>query len=419
MQKRIFVKSLAIVTVVAGLLAGCSVNAEEGTEATNAVSTKDEAVQELSAFETWASSELEWPQWAEPIEMEISEDVKYGPSVRKTFSIEEAHEAIGKLRFLVENSEPTEKYPYHNIWKNSLGTGLLNLGEYQLAYHFLNDVYNLPDDAIYGSEMVDENLVMLTKAEKTPEKILHGRLIKAVSKAGFVDEVLELYAKEDYSSLENTHSWGLTSAAWAMKNIGEYEEAYKLFDLGYQPEPFGEERPYQASSNLLAAASFAYHNGNYDKAIEYTDRIVSEGVEPLNLAYFKGQDLESERRMVYFSRHWQSSYEIAEGLHKLALRAKDGEIADFNALNDGVYTSTNTGYMLTPINVEVTVEGGKVTNINVDQPDEKDDRSAAALATLPDRIVDSSSLEVDSISSATISSESIKLSVAEALLQAK
>ncbi len=95
MQKRIFVKSLAIVTVVAGLLAGCSVNAEEGTEATNAVSTKDEAVQELSAFETWASSELEWPQWAEPIEMEISEDVKYGPQLEKHLALKKLMKQLG------------------------------------------------------------------------------------------------------------------------------------------------------------------------------------------------------------------------------------------------------------------------------------------------------------------------------------
>lgn len=424
MHNNKWIKLVGVLTVSAIIATGCAAEVQEDITQVEPKVTAESKVEEdtkapeLSAFEQWASAELNWPEWAAPVEMEISEDIKYGPSVRKTFTLEEAHEAIGKLRYLVENSDPSEA-PYHNVWRNSLGTGLLNLGEHQLAYKFLNDVYQLPEDAPYGTTKVEDEIVVKTKGEAAPQKILHGRMLKAMSMAGFKDEVLEAYAKEDYVNLENTHSWGATSAAWAMDNIGEYEEAYKLFDRVYQPEPFGEQRPYQASSNLLAAAAFAYHRGDFDKAVTYTDRIVTEELEPVSLAYFKGQDLESERRMVYYNRHWQSSYTLAKGLHELAKRAQEGEVADFSNLKDGTYTSSNTGYMLTPIHVEVTVEGSKVTKIEVDQPGDKDDRSAAALMTLPNRIVEAGSLEVDSISSATISSESIKLSVAEALLKAK
>jgi len=432
-----WIKVVSVLTVSALIGTGCAANAKEDiTEVTPDVAVEEsaEATSEnksesteqmgsseeaLSDFEKWASEEVEWPSWAEPIEMEISNDIKYGPSVRKTFSLEEAQEIIGKLRYLVENTEGTVEHPYHNIWKGNLGTGLLQLGEYQLAYQFLNDVYTLPEDAPFGTDKVDGNVVILTKGEEQPHKRIHGRILKALSMAGFKDEVLEMYAKEDYTNIENVHSWGVTSAAWAMDNIGENELAYELFDSVAQPEAFGEARPYQASSNILAAAAFAYQHGDYEKAVGYTDRIVSEGVEPMNLAYFKGQDLESERRMVYYNRHWKSSFAIAQGWHALAQRALNGEVASFDNLKDGVYTKENTGYMLTPIIVEVTVEGGKVTQITADQPGDKDDRSAAALATIPGRIVEAGSLEVDSISSATISTESIKLSVAEALLQAK
>lgn len=406
MTKYRYLKHASLILLTAGLLAACT-NGEE-------VATK-----EVVTFEAWANEELVWPEWARPIEIEISEDLTYGPSVRKTYSLEEAREAIGKLRYLVENTEASEETPFHNIWKNNLGSGLLNLGEYKLAYHYLNEVYTLHGEAIYGTQKVEDEIVLKTKAEAAPEKMVHGRLLKAISLGGFKDEVVNLYDDIDYGNLENVHSWGLTSAAWAMENVGEVEEAYKLFDLGYQPEPFGEARPYQASSNLLAAASFAYHDGNFDKAIDYTKRIVDEGSVPINMAYFAGQSFETEKKQTYFNRHWNSSYAIAEGLMNLALEAKEGKVADFNDLKDGVYTSSNTGYMLTPIEVTVTVENGKVSAITTHQEGEKDDRSAAALATLPGLVLETNSLKIDSVSSATITSESFKLSVAEALLQAK
>tara|TARA_Y100000588_G_C14171494_1_gene889359 strand:- start:102 stop:1367 length:1266 start_codon:yes stop_codon:yes gene_type:complete len=418
-------KLVAVLTVTALLGTACTAKAEDAqAQVETEVSVEKEAGQVASETSNQEENqkdvqeELVWPEWAQAVEMEISSDIKYGPSVRKTFTLEQAQSVIGKLRYLVENTEGTEEYPYHNIWKGNLGTGLLQLGEYELAYHYLNEVYNLPDDAPFGTEKVDDKVVVLTKAEEMPEKRLHGRLLKAMSMLGLNEDMKKVYALESYSDALSMHSWGVTSAAWAMDNIGEKEEAYKLFDLVSQPEPFGEERPYQAASNILAAAAFAYQNADFEKALSYTDRIVSEGVEPMNLAYFKGQDLESEKRMVYFTRHWESSYALAKAYNDLAQQALEGKVIDFTNLKDGTYKKSNTGYMLTPINVEVLVQDGKITSITADQPGEKDDRSAAALFTIPNRIVQAGNLEVDSVSSATISSESIKLSVAQALLEA-
>lgn len=406
-----YLKTVSLALVTAMLFTACT-NGEKAVS--NELSTNEE-----KTFEQWTKEELIWPEWATPLEVEISEDIKYGPSVRKTYTLEEARKATRTLRYLVENTNATEETPYHNIWVNSLGTGLLHLGEYKLAYHYLNEVYMLPDDAIYGTDKVDDEIVLMTKKEEAPEKMLHGRLLKTLSLAGFNEEVNKLYADLDYTNVENLHSWGLTSAAWAMENIGNKDEAYKLFDLSYQPEFFDDFRPYQATSNILAAASFAYHDGEYDKVLEYTKRIVEEGVEPINMAYFKGQSFETEKKQVYFNRHWNSSYALAEGLMNLAIKAKEGQVADFKDLKDGTYTASHTGYMLTPIEVTVTVEGGQVKEITTSQEGEQDDRSAAALVTLPGRVIKEQSLQIDSISSATITSESFKLSVAEALLQAK
>ncbi|WP_432666663.1 FMN-binding protein [Wukongibacter baidiensis] len=404
-------KKLILVTLIGllvfGVLAGCTKSQDVSQEPS-----------ELT-FEEWASQEPVWPEWAEPIEVEINEETMYGPtSVRKTFDLETARENIAKMRYLVENSEDTDEYPYHNIWKSNLGSGLLKLGENHLAYHYLNEIVNLSPEANYGTEKVDEKKVPKPIGDKA-RKIAHGRMLKAIAKAGYADEVMSRYGEFDYQANGEVFSWQLTSAAWAMGIIGEEEEAYKLFEYSVTPENFGDLYPWQASSNVLDAASYAYAKGDYDKVLDFTERLISEGIDSTSKAYFLDNDIKEGRKAKYFNRHWKSSYKLAEGFRKLATRAKNGEVPSFTDLKDGVYTSSNTGYMLTPIEVTVTVKDGKVTDIKATQEDPKDDRPGTGLESLPPRIVEAQSLEIDSISSATISSESIKMGVAQALLKAK
>ncbi|PAB58358.1 FMN-binding protein [Anaeromicrobium sediminis] len=400
--------AILICIIAIGMLTGCSTNENASQE-----------VAELT-FEEWANQELVWPEWAEPIQVEINEETRKGPtSVRKTFDIETARENIAKIRYLVENSEDTDEYPYHNIWKSNLGNGLLKLGENHLAYHYLNEIVNLSPDANYGTEKVDGKRVIEPIGETLAQKIAHGRMLKAIAKAGYGDEVMSRYEEYDYETNGEVFSWQLTSAAWAMGLIGEEEEAYKLFEYGISPENFNDLKPWQASSNVLAASSYAYAKGDYDKVFDFTEKLILEGIDSTNPAYFLDNDLKSGRKAKYFNRHWKSCYQLAEGFRELATKAKNGEIATFTDLKDGVYTSSNTGYMLTPIDVTVTVKDGKVIDIKATQEEPREDRSGTALESLPPRIVEAQSLDVDVISSATISSESIKMGVAKALLQAK
>ena len=423
-NKKLVLTSLLVLTV--SVFAGCS-DSENTSKDTNATTketteTADKSVSKDKSKDSKSESKdnLKWPEWAEPMEVEITEDTGRGPSVRKTFELKEAQQNIAQLRYLVENSEDTDEFPYHNVWKEGLGTGLLQLGEYELAYNYLDEVMNLPDDANFGKDEVDGKEVVQTIKDSGEKDTVHGRMLLALAKIGKTEEVKEKYKEYDYNyaNMEEPNSWGVNSAAWALSIAGDKEEAYKLFESGLEPSTFGDSRPYMASTNALATAAFAYANGDYDKTLESTEMLVSKGMDPIAPEYIVGQDLEG-KKADFYKNHWQSSYKLVEGYRDLAQKAKNGQVATFTDLKDGVYDSSNTGYMLTPIKVEVTVEGGKVSDIKATQEDPHDDRSAAAIQTLPSRIVEAQSLDVDAVSSATISSESTKLGVAQALLKAK
>lgn len=415
-NKKLMLTSLLVLTV--SVFAGCSSSddtAKETTQNKSSTSSDNKSDSKVNKKE-----DLKWPQWAEPMEIEMGEDVGRGPSVRKTYDLKEAQEKVAQLRYLVENSKDTDEFPYHNVWKEGLGTGLLQLGEYELAYHYLDEILNLPDDANFGKEEVDGKEVIQTIKDSGEKDTVHGRMLQALAKTGATKEVKEKYKEHDYNyaNMVEPNSWGVNAAAWALSIAGDKDEAYKLFESGLDPVTFGDLRPYMASTNALATAAFAYGKGDYDKTLETTENLVSKGIDPIAPEYIVGQDLEG-KKADFYKHHWESSYKLVEGYRELAQKAKEGQVATFTDLKDGVYDSSNTGYMLTPIKVEVTVKDGKVSDIKATQEEPTDDRSAAVIQTLPKRIVESQSLDVDVVSSATISSESTKLGVAQALLKAK
>lgn len=88
-----------------------------------------------------------------------------------------------------------------------------------------------------------------------------------------------------------------------------------------------------------------------------------------------------------------------------------------NAFTPGTYTATAQG-MRGPIKVEVTFSADKLESINVLEHEETIRIGEMAVKLLPDEIVNNQSLQVDDISSATISSAAIKQAVADCIAQA-
>lgn len=83
-------------------------------------------------------------------------------------------------------------------------------------------------------------------------------------------------------------------------------------------------------------------------------------------------------------------------------------------LTDGTYTGSGAG-LNGKITVEVTVDGGKITAVNVLEHQETPTVSDPAFETIPQAIIDAQSTEVDAAAGATFTSKGIMEAVANAL----
>ena len=94
------------------------------------------------------------------------------------------------------------------------------------------------------------------------------------------------------------------------------------------------------------------------------------------------------------------------------------EALDFSSIQDGVYTGGYAGglYGWRENRVKVTVEGGKVVGVEVIYS--KDGTSDAILDELYSRVIESQSLDVDTVSEATLTSKAYLKSVEDALVKA-
>ena len=87
------------------------------------------------------------------------------------------------------------------------------------------------------------------------------------------------------------------------------------------------------------------------------------------------------------------------------------------ALNDGEYTATVEGQE-GPMTVKVVVAEGKISSVVVEENHETPAVAAAALESVPAKIVEQNSCDVDGVSGATLTSGRIMDAVAECLTQA-
>ena len=94
--------------------------------------------------------------------------------------------------------------------------------------------------------------------------------------------------------------------------------------------------------------------------------------------------------------------------------------ADSDApLKDGTYTGASSKGHGGPINVSVTVAGGKVTAAEVTKSNETPEIGEAAFATLVDETVAAGSAEIDAVAGATTTSNAYKEAVNSALAKAR
>ncbi len=85
---------------------------------------------------------------------------------------------------------------------------------------------------------------------------------------------------------------------------------------------------------------------------------------------------------------------------------------------DGTYTASEQGFA-GEVSATVVVEGGKITDVQLEGKDETPDKGGAAIEELQPKILKAQSAEVDAVTGATVTSEAVKKAVSAALEQAK
>lgn len=104
-------------------------------------------------------------------------------------------------------------------------------------------------------------------------------------------------------------------------------------------------------------------------------------------------------------------------LYKQAvLQSQDAE-ASGGAYTNGVWKGTAQGFG-GDIQVEVTVEGGSITDISIISAEKEDGAYLSMAEDIIPKIIDAQSADVDTISGATFSSTGIKNAVTQALEEA-
>ncbi len=94
--------------------------------------------------------------------------------------------------------------------------------------------------------------------------------------------------------------------------------------------------------------------------------------------------------------------------------SQDGSAAGSTTLADGTYTGSGTGFRGTT-KVQVTVSGGKITDITIQSYQDDEEFFSKASSTIISEILSSQSVDVSTVSGATFSSNGILEAVADAI----
>lgn len=110
----------------------------------------------------------------------------------------------------------------------------------------------------------------------------------------------------------------------------------------------------------------------------------------------------------------KQSEEIAQLKYQLENSQVAGDSKDGGNYTDGTYTGQAQGFG-GPIEMQVTVESGKITKLDILSAEKEDTAYLDAAKAIIDTIIENQSTEVDTVSGATFSSTGIKEATKKAL----
>ncbi|MCF0237916.1 MAG: FMN-binding protein, partial [Sphaerochaetaceae bacterium] len=139
-----------------------------------------------------------------------------------------------------------------------------------------------------------------------------------------------------------------------------------------------------------------------------SERVLSEEIE---VAVPSVEIVHKEESTVLIEEKTPLETEVQEAIINEIVSTQEEDTSGFK---DGVYSGTGTGYRGS-INVEVEVEGGKITSISIVSSREDRQFLNRAKDTVINNIIKTQSNEVSAISGATFSSNGIIEAVSDAL----
>lgn len=147
---------------------------------------------------------------------------------------------------------------------------------------------------------------------------------------------------------------------------------------------------------------------------EFQDRVIGKNVQdPIAI----GVDIDAVSGATVSSRAMVGSireYMDIIGKEFLGIEVESVEV-DISSVPDGTYTGSAIGFSGEDVVVEVTVEGGAITSIEILQQNDTPAIFAKAEEEVPARIIEEQSVDVDVASGASGSSKAIMEAVANAL----
>lgn len=329
------------------------------------------------------------PDWAVEQEAEVPEKIDhyYKPGM---VNADNMKRTVKKYLFFAKNYSDSNRYPY---WLFIIGKFFLELDEEHAAYTFFKKVIELPD----STPCIDEFRNYPTLAEyKHDAKLL---ILKILAKNDLKTNCEEYMA--DINPL-NSNTYFVMAQTYML--LGEKDKALEMLDKVLVDENLGNK--YRKSSYTAGAVALAYFMGENEYINKFSEWIINEGKD-------SEKWLKKGKYEEFYKNLWTSSYEVIEKYRDLAVMEQKPELTE---LKDGVFTGNCRGFI---DNIKVSVENknGKIESIKV--IDCKDDRPFSAVNTIPERVIAYDSLQVDTVTGATVSSTAILAALSEALIKAK
>ncbi len=365
------------------------------------------------------TEKIVFPDWAREVKPEKEITKYYFPkNLRNGYTLDKVKKIYGEYVYLLNKfggySGENPNY-YGRLYY--LGLYGVNVGAFETSLQIANIFEKLPEDQIFYIKIKNGKKTVKTVADYKFETHVAPFKFVSLYNLGRKEEAMKLYNEVIKPNIKKTLPWHTHTVARILLEEGDIEGAEAIYDEMVVYE--GKNRSYLYSAGVLEACSYYFKKGDYDKVIKMADVFLSIDKDPKEAAKILYPDRDIKR---IFKDHWIMAYTSLETYKRLALEAKAGKIIDMDNLKDGVYKNSNRSLRGVPFEVTLTIKDGKIKSIEaVQNPGENeiyDDRAFAAKEIMPKRIIDANDYSVDAISSASMTSTSIRLGVMEGLIEA-